>query len=298
MNCEFCNKEFSSRGNLNLHQRTAKYCIIIQEKDANNLKLECEHCQMTFTRKSNLKSHILNCKEKDLSLYKGEIKNLRKRIKELEISKIQNEEKIENYEKQIQKLEEKNNDLQNQVIELAERAIDRPSHYTNTEQRTTKNIDNRVLNMVPMNFTQESILKALEENFTENHLMLGQKGVADFCLENILVNDEGKYLMKCTDPSRKTFIYMDEENNLQKDMNADKLTKMIYGPVKKVGKKIYDGIYDRYNRNYDEEDVEEIEEEVVDENKLNFATDKLVEISKLKNDNSEFVRRLVPPLTK
>lgn len=72
---------------------------------------------------------------------------------------------------------------------------------------------------------------------------------------------------------------------------------MINGPVKKVSKKIYDGIYDRYTNNYNTDDEVEIEDKETDEDRINFATDKLVELTSLKSDNSEFVKRLVSPLT-
>ena len=88
---------------------------------------------------------------------------------------------------------------------------------------------------------------------------------------------------------------------MQKDVNAQRLTKMISDPVKKVTKKIYEDIQDRYFNNYnpDEDEEEEKEEEAqeVDEEKLNFVTDRVIEITSLKKDNNEFVKNLIPPLT-
>jgi hypothetical protein len=70
--CEFCNTTFTNQTNLNVHQRTAKYCLKLQqnlksenteEKDntSNNIILNCEYCNKEFTVKSNLKTHYSSC---------------------------------------------------------------------------------------------------------------------------------------------------------------------------------------------------------------------------------------------
>jgi hypothetical protein len=223
--------------------------------------------------------------------------------KEQENIILKYEERITNYELRISEYRNEIVNLQTQIKEITEKTIQKAIDKPTYDQRSTTNsnnkmIDNRTLNMIPMNLTQEYLLKTLEDKFTENHLMQGQKGLADFFVEYVLISQDGKYLMKCTDPSRKTFIYIDNEGRIQKDVNADKFTRMINGPVKKVSKKIYDDIYDRYSNNYNpDEDIDELDEKETDEDRINFATDRLVELTNLKTDNSEFVKRLVSPLT-
>jgi hypothetical protein len=95
-------------------------------------------------------------------------------------------------------------------------------------------------------------------------------------------------MLKCTDPARKVFIYLDEEGKIQKDIGADKFIDLIEEPVKKASKQIYLNIQDRYENPDDEEDGYE-----VDEDRLNYATQKLVEISNLKSDNGEFMKRII-----
>lgn len=294
MECEYCKKQFSTKSNLKLHIKTAKYCLQLRQNAEEINNFQCEFCKTTFNRKSHLNTHIEKCKEKETFNYNQKIVELNTQF-ETKINEMKKQ-----YDLQITKLENNNKDLQKQLKDLTEKAIEKAINKPTYDQRTTtnssiKNIDNRTLNMVPMNLTQESILKALEEKFTENHLMQGQKGLADFFIENVLISSDGKYLMKCTDPSRRNFIYIDETGSIQKDINADKFTKMINGPVKKVSKKIYDDLYDRYTNNYNVD--EENEETENDEDRVNYATDKLVEITSLKKDNSEFVKRLVPPLS-
>ena len=49
----------------------------------------------------------------------------------------------------------------------------------------------------------------------------------------------------------------------------------------------------KVNQNFDNEG----DDEVIDEERLDFATERLTEISRLKSDNGEFVKALIPPLS-
>jgi hypothetical protein len=290
MNCEYCNKSFGTKSSLIYHQKTAKYCLELRGEK--KMDIICEHCEQKFSRKSNLVCHYNSC--------------VKKMINE---SHKPFYSKIEQYKEQLAYLKEEISELKRLNHELAIKAINKPSYITNNElsdNRTINNsnsnnkmIDNRILNMVPMSsLTPEKILKCLEENFTENHLMKGQKGVAEICVEKMLKDKDQKYLLKCTDPSRKIFIYIDEDGKIQKDVNADKLTKMLYEPVKHVTKNIYNELQTNYfdKQNFkSEEDDENMNNE--DEERLSYATDKVIEITSLKSNNLEFVRGLIPPLT-
>ena len=59
MNCEYCKKEFKNNSSLNLHVKTAKYCLKIQDElGINNDKEQCQLCLKTFTIKKYLKEHL------------------------------------------------------------------------------------------------------------------------------------------------------------------------------------------------------------------------------------------------
>lgn len=283
--CNFCNKKFSNKFTLKNHQLNAKYCLEIRKQDNNNFT--CMYCKKNLSSKWSLDNHDDFCVDK----YK--------------ILLQKKDDKINEQQNYINQIEKQNTELLNQIKDLARFAIEKPNYVTNNElsdNRTINNsnsnnkmIDNRVLNMVPMNLTQDSIHQALENKFTENHLMKGQKGLAEFCIEHILITPERKMLMKCTDPSRKTFVYIDEEGKIQKDINADRFTKMISEPVNNVTRKIFKDLQDRYfetlnNANNNDEDTN-------DEERLSYATDKVVEITSLKSNNNEFIKNLIPPLT-
>ncbi len=66
MNCSFCNKIFSSKSSLNVHQKTTKSCLKLQGKNEDK-NFECKYCNKKFTVKQNLTSHYGICKEKEIS---------------------------------------------------------------------------------------------------------------------------------------------------------------------------------------------------------------------------------------
>ena len=135
MNCDFCKKTFSSKSNLLNHKKTAKFCLKMQEdreeKEENNNKLsfECIYCKKVLTQQKSLDIHIISCKEKkkkidleNISL----IKNLEKEISKLEKKDNSNFIKIKEYEKTIQekneyilKLEAKIEKFENTIASIA-----------------------------------------------------------------------------------------------------------------------------------------------------------------------------------
>jgi len=326
MECEYCKKKFSSRGVLNNHQKTAKYCLKLrEEKEIISDNYSCEFCSNTFSRKHHLENHSKICKhkfynelqikleenqklhEKDVEKYKENITKLENYISKLEEQNQKLYEKdvekykenITNLEDYISKLEEQNQNLQNQIKELATIAIEKPNKTINNNSNSNnKNIDNRTVNMVPFNLTQEKVLDIMKDKFQEKHLLRGQEGLADFFVENILITHEKKFLYKCADPSRNHFIFVDEEGKVQKDINAKHLTHIINEPVKQRTREIYQECADRYFDNIDYDDENNDGTDTTEADKLNYIGDKVVEIASLKNNNTKFVKGLIPSLLK
>ena len=64
MDCQYCKKTFSSKSSLNNHQKTAKYCLKLQDSNMEIVNFKCEYCDNYFTIKQHLSNHLLACKEK------------------------------------------------------------------------------------------------------------------------------------------------------------------------------------------------------------------------------------------
>ena len=281
MECEFCNKKFKSKGILKNHQNTAKYCLEIRKEI--NEQYKCEYCFKNLTSKFNLENHYDKCIEKKINLEK-----------DMHIQKMKNDFLFENEKLKnelllktslIEEQKESIKELQKQIKELASLAIDKPNTINNNHNlnnnSNNKMIDNRVLNMIPLDLSQENLKKTLEEKFTENHLINGQKGVAQFFVDHYLISEDQKYMFKCTDPSRKMFIYLDDEGKIHKDINALRFTKNISDPVIEVTHNMLNELPDKYPD---------------DNERMDYATVKFMEIANIKNDNNEFIKNLIPPL--
>ena len=265
MECEYCKKSFSNKFTLKNHQLNAKYCLEIRKKDNENFK--CSFCKKNLASKWSLDNHLDNCVDK------------------FKILLEEKEKDILHCKENISKLENQNKELLQQIKDLASIAIDKPNTINNnhnlTNNSNNKMIDNRTLNMIPLDLNQENLKRTLEEKFTENHLINGQKGVAQFFVDNILVSDDNKYMIKCTDPSRKMFIYLDSEGKVHKDMNAFKLTHIISDPVIDISHKLVNELPDKYPDDMD---------------RVDYAMNKFVDIVNIKTDNNEFIKNLIPSL--
>ena len=62
MQCEFCNKEFSTKGSLKTHQLTAKYCIRAQPGNQQaEVSFTCQGCNKEYSRRERFLTHQDQC---------------------------------------------------------------------------------------------------------------------------------------------------------------------------------------------------------------------------------------------
>ena len=232
MNCEFCNKNFSTKSSLNNHQKTAKYCIKLQNNKVSEIpNFYCDYCNKKFTSKQNLNIHLSTCKEKEFEQKlkdkeKGFEQKLKDKEKEFE-QKLKDKEKLnikiitenENYKQQLEKQEKQIKELQDKLERVLNKAIDRP---TTTHNNT---INNKFeLNTFP---SQKEIDRKIESQFNDKYILDGMKGVAQFVYDHIVKLEDGSMAYACFDTSRQIFKYKDENGNEIKDPKAVKLRKMI-----------------------------------------------------------------------
>ena len=233
LKCNYCNKIFTSKSSLNNHQKTAKYCLDLQNKL--NFLFECEFCKKKFSRKCVLTNHANICKAKKnkeeiikekkinnkIKILSEKVKVLEETLKEKEKEKDNLRLLVENlnYKTQEENYKEQIKDLQNKFDKIANKAIDRPTITNNTI-----NNNKFLVNVFP---SQTEIESKIESKFNDKYLHDGIKGVAQFVFDHIVKLEDGSIAYICFDISRQIFKYKDENGVEIKDPKAFKLKKMI-----------------------------------------------------------------------
>lgn len=229
--CQFCEKTYSSKSSLNKHQKTAKYCIKIQNelKDPDSPEIElnlfhCKYCNKNLTSKIRLQTHQESCiakykhiiSEKDLIINNNNLENQELKVRIIEL------------EAENRLLREHSNNNQSTINEIAKQP-----------RVATTNNNNKILITTPVDLSQSTVQQVIQEGFSDEYMIQGQKGIARFAYDNMLKDNQGNLKYICTDPSRQIFQYRTEEGKIQKDVKAKKLTKaLLDGDLKSASHKI------------------------------------------------------------
>ena len=216
MFCEYCNTEFKTISSLNNHKRNAKYCLKLQNKEnKENEKVKenkCIYCSKTFSEKY-LKIHVSKC----INYFEIKIEELKKEIKnkEEEFKKVLIEK-----DNEIIKLKVENSFLQNEHNLFINSYKEDRDHIKELSKAPTiinnsHSINNMLINPIIENIPK--IKEKIEHNLNINHIIEGQKAIANFAVNNILKDDNGNITYVCTDPSRGFFKFLNENNAIVKD---------------------------------------------------------------------------------
>jgi hypothetical protein len=278
--CEYCNNVFKSLKTLNQHKRLAKFCLIKQKK-----QLICEYCNDISYSDKDFEYHQNHC----IIFLKSKNQELEEKIKELEnenkdIVYFQN--KIEFCEKQLiekeNQLVEKDNQikhLQDQIVSITKTAISKPTTTNNN------NINNKILNMSVLNLDNENVKNIINNNYNLDVISEGQKGVAKFATNFLLKDSDGNLNYVCTDASRKIFKYKNNDGELEKDINAQKLTDILSD----------NGIFNTTSQIT--KDHWTNDDGSIDDDKFSKLFSKTLEINSLKEDNTIFKNELIAQTT-
>lgn len=256
--CKFCKKTFSTKGNLTSHQKTTKYCLQIQGEY--NSKFECNLCSKTFTSKQNLQNH--NCKQQDVNQTENYYINL---LKEKETIIKQKEE----YITKIEAMLEKSNET---IAEIAKQPT--------TNNTITNNNNNKYLSV---NFDIEdfnAIKQTLETHLTPSVLKQGQEGLADMLNSKLLRAPDGTPLYECTDISRKNFEFRNRNGDIEIDPQANRLIRNLErSEISKIaGEK--------------SEEIWTNEDGTIDSESQNFYMPRVAEVMTLNTDSTKLRARL------
>ena len=271
--CEYCNNVFKTLKIMNKHQKTAKFCLVKQKKE-----LICEHCNNISFSQNDFETHQNNC----ITFLKSKIKELQDENKDI----LYYQNKIEFYEKQLteknEQLVEKDNQikhLQEQIVSITKTAVSKPTTTNNT------NINNKIMNMSVLNLDSENVKSIINDKYNLDLISEGQKGVAKFATNFLLKDSDGNLNYICTDPSRKIFKYKNNDGDLEKDINAQKLTDILTdNGILNTTARLSTGHWTN-------------DDGSVDNDKVSNLINKVFEINSLKEDNTIFKNELIAQTT-
>ena len=145
------------------------------------------------------------------------------------------------------------------------------------------NNNNKILNITStIDFNDSDKVKnIIQNNYSLEYFLDGQKGIADFALKNLLKDENGNLSYVCTDPSRQIFKYKDTTGSIHKDVEAKKLTEYLVDGG--LNKKVIDVSSDWF---IDENGN-------IDTQKFQIALEKQQLMLNLKEDNNVFKKELV-----
>jgi len=246
MECEFCNKSFSTKYLLTQHQKKTKYCLDLQ---GSNSVFQCKFCNKQLSTKDRLILHTNSCKENNekeniiKKEYEEKIKIIEKeyddKLKIVDKVLQEKNEYITKLETKLEKIEAKLDSklekLESAVTTIAiesKTALSTPSTTTNnTTNITVTQTNNNVLNL-----SKEHVNKVLKDHLDYDVVYAGQAGFAKFVVDKMLKGPDGKLTYKCVDPSRQMFEFIDESGETVRDMRAEKLIQsLLDGDAIKIG---------------------------------------------------------------
>jgi len=271
--CEFCNNMFVNDNSLKNHQRITKYCLIKQKKE-----LICEYCNFISYSNKDFEYHQNNC----ITFLKNEIKELQDENKDIvhyqnetEFYKKQLIDKENYYEKQLIEKDNQIKHLQDQIVSITKTAVSKPTTTNNN------NINNKILNMSVLNLDNENVKSIINDKYNLDVISEGQKGVAKFATNFLLKDSDGNLNYVCTDASRKIFKYKNHDGELEKDINAQKLTDILTdNGILNTTARISTGHWTN-------------DDGSVDNDKVSNLINKVFEINSLKEDNTIFKNELI-----
>ena len=253
MNCEYCNNTFSSKTNLQKHQKYTKYCLKLQGKEKH--KFKCSGCGKNYTSAQNLELHERKCEqlhsknqeqkhEEKINRYKTKLKDVeniyKQKLKDMEddfkkkllfqAERYRNRidsmyDSHQNELKRLKEQEDKNSeqikDLQNKLENIALKSVSKSTTTNNNNK--TQIINNYIQNLKPL--TKEH-LDECSKFLTLEHIKKGASGYAEYAL-----NHPFKDTILCVDYSRHKIKMKNKNGEVISDPEMSTSSKMFFGSI-------------------------------------------------------------------
>jgi hypothetical protein len=295
--CQFCNKIFTQKSNLNTHIKTAKKCILNRSNDLEKvITFNCDFCDKKFTQKNVLNVHLNSCNQYKLYNQEKEYKNIiLEKDKNIEELLRKNDEIKSFYLEKIQDLKDTILRLEETNKELALKAIERPTNITNNKSDNHSINNNTYNNLQPVNLSPDYIYQVFDQNLKLEDIYQGQRGLANIVANKLLKDESGKPIAFCNDKSRQIIKYKNEDNQIVKDSKAYNLISSIAPVAQKIAlkrKQEFESIYypekkEEVNEEDDELLLDESDEENEDDEELLLDEDELEINEKIKDMKKE-----------
>jgi hypothetical protein len=282
--CEYCNLILKTSISLLKHKETNKKCIKLQNKHLEkNIKQEefiCEFCDKKFVSKQSKNNHLKTSYCKNIYEKELKIKEYKKQAEiDLELNNKQKDEitRLENENTELRK-EIKDNETEMKHLkselesmkDIVLKSVSAPKTINNQQ-------NNKYTFLSPFDLTKEEIKEKIEQNFTTEYFLNGQKGVAQFTYNNLLFDDDNRIRYYCNDTSRKFFTFIDNTGKYVKDIKSKILTDKIANDIILKSQNICSSIVNDENVKLDI--------------KIKYCGN-MADISKLNDNNNVFVLNL------
>ncbi len=250
--CQYCDRTFSSKYNMKNHQKTAKFCLEIQNKK-NEKGLECEYCGKTFTQQKTYNHHIEQiCREKMIV----DIADLKERLREKDrcILKYKNrltvakqslqkyKENANNYVPEIERLSKIIKQREGRIAQLNENISFEKGKMVGTLTSQPKKVINNNGNNIIYNvklstvsienvepFTTETIRKNIEK-YTFDLFLKKERGVIEYITDLTTITDKDGVINRsyvCTDESHNSFHRLTNSKEWTFDNGASFLSTVL-----------------------------------------------------------------------
>lgn len=267
--CSHCMKCFSSKQNLNVHLKTARFCL--KKRGLEPDEMECILCCKTFASRRVLLQHLSSCVNKTDMSHFIDLKT-RMDAKDDYITEIQQqmEQRLQEKDRRIAELEQKLDEQNSRLWKLAEQPRTVSKSTTNTTN-TFNQTNNLVLNLDDNDRIQNVLSK-----MTPDDLANGQTSLAYYMVKNYLTDDDGNLLYKCVDTARENFAFTNPKGERVKDVHCTKLTEaMVKSNLQTIAWKKGEQLW----KNDDGQ---------VDNARMNMFGEKILEVNNIAVDNSKF----------
>ena len=241
--CELCDYKCSKQSVFNKHLSTAKHQKITNGN--NNVPLTCKQCFQTFKYRSGLSRHSKKCgmiapkqlesntKTDNIDISKSDIFMILQQNQELLTSNQEFKQLMMDQSRQIQETQQKNEELQKQLIEAVKTGGQHIENQTNINNNQKFNLQFFLNEQCKDAINMSDFIENMEldlEDLTETGRLGYVGGISRILINKLQELDIYKRPLHCTDMKRET-LYIKDNDEWEKQANSKEKMSKIIGQV-------------------------------------------------------------------